>query len=106
MAPETVLPIAQAPAPNVPKRDAALQILSGPGAGRVLDLTKSLTTIGKAGVQVVVFTRRPVGFFVTHVEGNVPPLFNGEPLGAQAKLLSDNDTIELVGIKMSFFYKS
>ena len=71
-----------------------------------MELTKNLTTIGKAGVQVVVFTRRPMGFFVTHVEGDVPPLFNGEPLGAQARQLNDNDTIELVGVKMSFFYKS
>jgi hypothetical protein len=104
-APQPVPPpaaMAQTPPQN---REGALQILSGPGVGRVLDLTKSLTTLGKAGVQVVVFTRRPVGFFVTHVEGEFP-LFNGEPLGAQARQLADNDTIELGGIKMSFFYKS
>jgi len=86
-------------------REAGLQILSGNSAGRVLDLNKSLTTIGKAGVQVAVFTRRPVGFFITHVEGNSYPLVNGEPLGAQARQLNDQDTIEIAGTKMSFFYK-
>jgi hypothetical protein len=95
-----------APAPAAaPAREAALQILSGTAAGRVLDLNKSLTTIGKAGVQVAVFTRRPVGIFVTHVEGDAFPLINGEPLGTQARQLNDQDTIEIAGTKMSFFYK-
>ncbi|HXA46792.1 MAG TPA: FHA domain-containing protein [Burkholderiaceae bacterium] len=94
-----------APAAGVPVREAALQILSGTAAGRVLDLNKSLTTIGKTGVQVAVFTRRPVGFFVTHVEGDAFPLINGEPLGTQARQLNDQDTIEIAGTKMSFFYK-
>jgi pSer/pThr/pTyr-binding forkhead associated (FHA) protein len=87
-------------------REAGLQILSGSNAGRVLDLNKSLTTLGKAGHQVAVFTRRPVGFFVTHVEGDVFPLVNGEAIGTQARQLNDQDTIEIAGTKMSFFYKS
>ncbi|MDR3480835.1 MAG: FHA domain-containing protein [Burkholderiaceae bacterium] len=101
-------PAAAAPPPAAEPsqpRTAGLQILSGSSAGRVLDLNKSLTTIGKAGVQVAVFTRRPVGFFVTHVEGDVFPLINGEPLGTQARQLNDQDTIEIAGTKMSFFYK-
>lgn len=101
-APPAAAPVAAAPAPV---REAALQILSGSSTGRVLDLNKSLTTIGKAGVQVAVFTRRPVGFFVTHVEGESFPLVNGVPLGTQAHQLNDQDTIEIAGTKMSFFYK-
>ncbi len=98
-------PAAAAPAP-VPSREAALKILTGSAAGRILDLNKSLTTIGKAGVQVAVFTRRPVGFFVTHVEGDVFPLINGESLGTQARQLNDQDTIEIAGTKMIFIYKT
>lgn len=99
---------APAPAPSaaVPAREAGLQILTGSNAGRVLELNKSLTTLGKAGHQVAVFTRRPVGFFVTHVEGDVFPLVNGEPIGTQARQLNDQDTIEIAGTKMSFFYKT
>lgn len=97
------------PAPPVaaaaPVREAAIQVLSGGAAGRVLDLTKNLTTIGKAGSQVAVITRRPNGFFVTHVEGPAFPLVNGVALGTQAQLLQDGDTIEISGIKMNFFYK-
>jgi hypothetical protein len=68
-------------------------------------LNKNLTTLGKAGVHVVVITRRPIGYFVTHVEGDAPTLVNGEALGAQARQLNDQDTIEIAGTKMSFFYK-
>lgn len=96
---------ASTPATKPPVRNAALQILSGSGAGRVLELTKNLVTIGKPGLQVAAFSRRPTGFFVTHVEGDQFPLFNGKPLGPQAQALNDNDTIEIAGIKMSFFYK-
>ncbi|HEX8957233.1 MAG TPA: FHA domain-containing protein [Burkholderiaceae bacterium] len=94
------------PAQPAVAREAGLQILTGSNAGRVLDLNKSLTTLGKAGHQVAVFTRRPVGFFVTHVEGDVFPLVNGEAIGTQARQLNDQDTIEIAGTKMSFFYKN
>ncbi|HEY6280187.1 MAG TPA: FHA domain-containing protein [Burkholderiales bacterium] len=84
---------------------AAIQILTGPSVGKELDLTKSLTTLGKPGVQVVVITRRPQGYFMTHVEGATFPLLNGKTLDAQAHALNDHDIIELGGIKMEFFYK-
>ena len=84
---------------------AAVQILSGPNAGKELDLVKSLTTLGKPGVQVAVLTRRPHGFFITHVEGDKFPLVNGQALSNQPRQLSDHDIIELAGIKMEFYFK-
>jgi FHA domain len=95
-----------APAPAVPTGpQAAIQVLSGAPAGRSLDLVKNLTTIGKPGVQVAVITRRPGGFFITHVEGATFPTVNGSTLGAQAQALADHDLIEIAGVKMEFFYK-
>ena len=91
------------PAPHV--REAAIQVLSGAAAGRTLDLVKNLTTIGKPGVQVAVVTRRPSGFFLTHVEGASFPVLNGVMMGAQAQPLNDHATIEIAGVKMEFFYK-
>jgi hypothetical protein len=41
----------------------------GPNAGKELELTKTLTTLGKPGMQVAVIARRPHGYFITHVEG-------------------------------------
>ncbi len=85
---------------------AALQLLSGANAGKELELTKPLTTLGKPGVQVAVITRRPQGYFITHVEGARFPVVNGKPLDAQAHSLSDHDVIELAGVKMEFFLKT
>ena len=86
-------------------REAAIQVLSGAAAGRTLDLTKNLTTIGKPGMQVAVITKRPNGYFITHVEGATYPTLNGGSLGAQARQLGDHDLIEIAGVKMEFFYK-
>jgi pSer/pThr/pTyr-binding forkhead associated (FHA) protein len=84
---------------------AAVQILSGPSAGRELDLVKNLTTLGKPGLQVAVITRRPQGYFITHVEGAKFPIINGKMIDAQAQPLHDHDVIELAGVKMEFFIK-
>jgi pSer/pThr/pTyr-binding forkhead associated (FHA) protein len=98
-------PAAPAPAAAIPTRQGAIQLLSGANAGKELILTKALTTLGKPGVQVAVITRRPQGFFITHVEGATFPLVNGKALDAQAHPLNDHDMIELAGTKMEFFYK-
>ncbi len=83
-----------------------VQILSGRNAGRELELIKSLTTLGKSGVQVVVITRRSHGYFITHVEGTSFPVVNGRQLDAQAHPLQDHDVIELAGVKMEFYLRS
>lgn len=102
----TMAPAAVAKPAAAAQRTAALQLLSGPNAGKELELTKPLTTLGKPGVQVAVITRRPQGFFITHVEGASFPVVNGKPLDAQAHALNDHDVIELVGVKMEFFFKT
>ena len=102
-------PGASAPPPRAPDgsplREAVIQVLSGAAAGRTLDLTKNLTTIGKPGLQVAVITKRPNGYFITHVEGATYPTLNGASLGAQAHALNDHDLIEIAGVKMEFYYK-
>ncbi len=85
---------------------AKLQVLSGAFAGRELELTKALTTLGRPGIQVAAITRRAEGYFVVHVESGEEgdyPLVNGQPIGAQARKLSDNDVLQLAGVKMGFF---
>ena len=84
----------------------AIQLLSGGNAGKELELTKPLTTLGKPGVQVAVLTRRPQGYFITHVEGAKRPTVNGQEIGAAPHSLKDHDVIELAGIKMEFFLKA
>ena len=102
-------PPGQSPAPAAPYAAlvcGAMQILNGANAGRQLELTKTLTTLGKPGVQVAVIARRPHGYFITHVEGAQYPLVNGQSIDAQAHALADHDVVEIAGIKMEFFLKN
>ncbi|MBV1774379.1 FHA domain-containing protein [Burkholderiaceae bacterium DAT-1] len=83
-------------------RSGIITILSGSNAGRVLELSKNVTSIGKPGTQVAIITRRPAGYFLTHVEGPRHPFVNGEEIGIRAHELHEGDIIELVGVKMGF----
>lgn len=96
-----------APVPESPPAPlrGAIQVLSGANAGKEMELTKTLSTLGKPGVQVAVIARRPHGYFITHVEGASFPVVNGKILDAQAHPLNDHDIIELAGVKMEFFLK-
>ncbi len=102
-------PVAPPPPPPPSTAQApvgAIKVLTGGNAGKELELTKSLTTLGKPGVQVAVIARRPLGYFITHVEGATFPIVNGVSLDAQPRKLIDHDIVELAGTKMEFFVKS
>ncbi len=104
VAPQPVASATQYPNATMPR--ARLQVLSGQFAGRELELVKTLTTLGRPGVQVAAITRRSDGFYIVHVESARPddyPLLNGAPAGPQARRLHDNDVVTLAGVKMGFF---
>jgi predicted component of type VI protein secretion system len=85
---------------------AKIQVLNGSFAGRELDLSKAVTTLGRPGIQVVAITRRSDGYHVVQVENakdREPAKLNGEVMGAQARELNDNDVVEIIGVKMGFF---
>jgi pSer/pThr/pTyr-binding forkhead associated (FHA) protein len=87
-------------------KKAKLQVLSGAFAGREVELTKALTTLGRPGIQVAAITRRSEAYYIVHVDSGKPddyPLLNGTPIGQQATRLNDNDVIQLAGVKMGFF---
>ena len=97
-------PVMAEAATALPK--AKLQVLSGAFAGRELELSKALTTLGRPGVQVAAITRRSEGFYIVHVDANAEsgfPLVNGVAIGPQARKLVDNDVIQLAGVKLGFF---
>ena len=65
-----------------------------------------VTTLGRPGVQVAAITRRAEGYYIVHVESGEEgdyPLVNGKPIGPQARKLTDNDVVQLAGVKMGFF---
>jgi len=79
-----------------------LLVITGTSSGRELVLNKTMTTLGKPGSQVAVITKRPHGYFITHVGGSNHPVVNGLHIGVQAHALNDQDIIELAGTKMEF----
>ena len=85
------------------QKSGFLEVLSGNDAGNKLSLNKAMTTLGKSGEQVAVITKRPHGYFITHVSGTNQPIVNGQSIGAQAYALSEQDIIEVSGMKMKFF---
>jgi hypothetical protein len=93
-----------APAPTPPK--ATIRLINGPNAGKVMELEKSLTTLGKPGVQVAVISRRPDGVYVTHVEGAKFPIVNGTPIDGEAFLLEDKDVVEIAGVRMELIIRA
>ncbi len=96
---------ASAPVVNDKPQLGRLRVESGSNAGRELELTKALTTIGKPGVQVAAITKRSDGSYIVHVGGSTGgkrPLVNGAEIDQQARKLHAGDIIELAGTKMCF----
>ena len=61
---------------------------------------------GSRAARLIAITRRADGYNIVQVENSAeldPPNINGKPLGPKAVELSDNDVIEIIGIKMGFF---
>lgn len=83
---------------------AKLQIISGPNTGKELKLSKTLTTLGKPGIQVAAVTHRPTDYFLIVVDAgkdNKMPLVNGFEIDKQ-QALKNGDVIEVAGVQMSF----
>jgi len=101
--------------PSLPM--ASVQILSGPQAGKTIDLTGSITSIGKGegckivvkgltvGKQASVITRRPTGYHITHLEGLSRTKVNNDSISDEPRILKDGDIITLSDMKMEFFNK-
>ena len=80
----------------------AIKVLSGSGAGREVQLTKAVTTMGKPGVAVASITRRSTGFVINHVEGAGKPKLNGVEVGSEPVTMKNGDELELAGTRMQF----
>ncbi len=81
---------------------ATIKVLSGAAAGREVQLTKVVTTIGKPAVAVAAITKRQQGYVVHHVEGGGNPTLNGNVITSDPLPLRNGDVIELAGTQMQF----
>ena len=82
---------------------ARLKVLAGPAAGREVPLVKTVTTFGTQATAVVAITHRRNGYFVAVTDGaKEPALLNGEPLTDEARMLSDEDVVQLGDTRIKF----
>jgi hypothetical protein len=79
-----------------------LEVLEGPGAGRVVAIDREVFVIGRVGVQLAAATRTADGLRLVHVEGDTPPRINGATLPEEGSLLALGDEIEIAGAKLRF----
>ena len=104
-APEPAEPAAQPPAPAAPPAagQALVRVLTGPGAGREVVLTKVVTTLGKPGEAVASISHRPHGYLLAQVDGAAPSV-NGQAI-TQPHPLQPGDQIVLGGTQMEFLLR-
>ncbi|WP_124951651.1 FHA domain-containing protein [Sulfuriferula thiophila] len=74
-------------------------------AGKETLISRPLKTFGQPGQHLAMISRRPHGYYVTHVEGKQPTRLNGRSIGTQPHLLQENDLIEVADKKLIFFMK-
>lgn len=79
-----------------------VKFLSGTFAGKIRVLDRVVFTFGEPGRGVVVLTRRPKGYYATHVEGDALPRVNGESVGKEPRLLRSGDKVEIAGTAVEF----
>ncbi len=92
------------------ERLAAVRIMNGPMAKKVLELRKPFNTLGLNGNKLAMISRTIDGYSISPIKlGQTknpvkPPLLNKHPINLEPVILNDRDVLELAGTKMEFFY--
>jgi pSer/pThr/pTyr-binding forkhead associated (FHA) protein len=94
------VPSARRPPVHFPK--GRVRVIAGSRAGSTIELDRVVATFGRPGEQLAVITRRPQGYFITHVEGRRYPRVNRETLGKAAQALRPGDVIDVAGETLEF----
>jgi pSer/pThr/pTyr-binding forkhead associated (FHA) protein len=88
---------------NVRLPNGRVHATAGHRAGETILLDRVIATFGRPGEQLAVVTRRPQGYFITHVEGRRHARVNGRVIGLEAHSLAHGDRIEVGGEELEFF---
>lgn len=83
---------------------AAVRGISGELTGQEIDLNRAITLLGKPGSSAII-TRRPMGYFLTHVAGKKMPIVNGKTINDAPVALDNLDQIEVGSEKLQFYIK-
>lgn len=102
-APVVAVPTARTSKVRFP--EGSVKVLAGSGqhaVGESVRLDRVVVTFGTPGEQLVVITRRPQGYFLTHVEGPQHPRVNRRPIASAPHALNDGDQIDAAGYRLEF----
>jgi len=80
--------------------------VKGEFAGHDILIDAPLKTFGRPGTQLLMISRRPLGYYVTHVEGRRMPRINGKSIGTQPVLLNTKDHVEVADLELEFYLQS
>jgi hypothetical protein len=98
---EQTLPTGR-PVLRPPAGVASVKLLGGMHAGAFIPLLKAETTLGRPGIQVAAIAKSGKAFVLRRIEGDRPPVVNGQPIAADGTELAHGDVIEVVGKKLEF----
>lgn len=79
-----------------------VRMIAGSRAGDTIELDRVVATFGTPGNLLAVITRRPHGYFITHVEGRHSPRVNRRSVGKRPCALRHGDVIEVADQKLEF----
>lgn len=86
------------------ERQGTIFVLGGPNSGRRIELTKSVTNLGKTGKHAGIITRTDDGYILAAGEGERPTL-NGRPVHRTGSKLKNGDIIDIAGTRLQFYLK-
>lgn len=101
---------AAAPANDTPVKAndqpaAALFVLNGKTSGRRIELTKSVTNLGKTGRPAGVILRGADGYALRAAGDDETPKVNGRTVSETGTKLRNGDIIEVAGTRLQFYLK-
>jgi hypothetical protein len=74
-----------------------VRVLTGPSAGRVVDIERDAFVIGRVGVQVAAIERHDGVLRLVPREGDGAPTVNGAPVPREGLTITPGDTLEIAG---------
>ncbi len=89
--------------PDTPPSGAALFILSGPNSGKRIDLTATITHLGKSGRSTALITRKGERYTLMADLEPGPVLCNGKAVLAGGRILESGDLLELGETRLQFY---
>lgn len=97
-------PLSMPSLPAPPAMQASIKVLSGLNAGVSIPLSKTETTIGRPGVQVMSIVNLGTSFRLKPIEGAAPPAVNGRLVEQDGIELATGDVVDIAGTQLEFVF--